>query len=368
MKVVLVGAGHSHLYLAKHARVFTARGVELTLVDPGAFDYSGLATGVLGGAYEWPLDRVDARSLVESNGGKFVNDCVTGLDVEARRALLASGAALDYDAVSFNIGSEVNTALIPGAEDAWTVKPIANLWRLKAHLLAQFRDGTHRAVIVGGGATGVEIAANMDALARHHRGKLDATLIAAAPRLLSQYAARVSRSLTRYLQQRGISVECGKKIDRVSGKTACADDGGRYEFDTLVLATGLEAHPLSRKLGVAYDDQGGLRVDACLRSISADNVFGAGDCIVFDGRKLPMLGVHGVRQAPVLMHNVLARVTGGGLRQYRPRKNHLSILNLGCGEALALWGPFHWLGKASFWWKDRIDRNFLEQYRPTQND
>jgi NADH dehydrogenase FAD-containing subunit len=364
MKVVLVGAGHSHLYLAKRARVFTARGIELVLVEPGAFDYSGLATGVLGGEYEWTLDRVNAKRLIETSGGKFMRDRVIGLDAGKRLVLLESGGALGYDAVSFNIGSEVNTGLIPGAQSAWTVKPIANLWRLREHLQNRFKGGqTLRAVVIGGGATGVEVAANIDALARRHRVEMSVTLASAAPRLLSHYSQHVSRRVTRCLKCRGISVACNEEIERVSGNAAHTKEGRRYEFDVLVLATGLEAHPLTRKLGLACDKEEGLRVNSCLRSISADNVFGVGDCIAFNGRKLPMLGVHGVRQAPVLMHNLLASVSEGHLRQYRPRKNYLSILNLGCGDALALWGPFSWLGKASFWWKDRIDRKFLAEYR-----
>jgi hypothetical protein len=38
------------------------------------------------------------------------------------------------------------------------------------------------------------------------------------------------------------------------------------------------------------------------------------------------------------------------------------ILNLGCGRALAVYGPLHWLGRGSFWLKDRIDRRFLHRY------
>jgi NADH dehydrogenase FAD-containing subunit len=362
MNVVLAGAGHAHLYLAKRARAFAARGIELILVDPDAFDYSGLATGVLGGDYEWPLDRVDARRLIERNGGRFVRDCVVGLDAEARRARLESGGTLDYGAISFNVGSTVE--MIPGAERAWTVKPIANLWRLHAYLRECLGEGgTRKAVVIGGGATGVEVAANMDALARRQAGTLEITLISAESRLLTCASQRASQLVARYLRNRGIHLVLEQDVQCIRDGAACMRLGERHEFDILVLASGLKANPLVTHLGLAADEKGGLCVDACLRSLSADNVFGVGDCILFDNRKLPMLGVHGVRQAPILMHNLLARVTGGNFRQYRPRKHHLSILNLGCGEALALWGPFHWLGRASFWWKDHIDRKFLAQYR-----
>lgn len=366
-KVVLIGAGHAHLYLAKHARVFQARGIELTLVDPEAFDYSGLATGVLGGDYDWTLDRVDAKRLIENERGRFVRDCATGLDLAAQRVQLRSGNALEYDAISFNVGSTVSVEMIPGADRAWTVKPIANLWRLNAYLRKRFGEGSAlKAVVIGGGATGVEVAANVDALARRCAGRIEITLASSAPRLLTHATPRASELVARYLRMRGIRLALGQDVEFIRDGAACTLRGERHEFDVLVLATGLVASPLTTCLDLAAEKDSGLQVDACLRSLSADNVFGVGDCILFDNRKLPMLGVHGVRQAPVLMHNLLARITGGSFRSYRPRKHYLSILNLGCGEALALWGPFHWLGRASFRWKDHIDRKFLAQYSEEQ--
>ncbi len=362
-RIVLVGAGHAHLYLAKRARLFRERGVELILVDPGDFEYSGLATGVLGGDYDWTLDRIDAGRLIESNGGRFVRDCVAALEPTARQARLESGHTLEYDAISFNTGSKINETLIPGAECAWMVKPIANLWRLRAHLEKSLSERSAlRAVVIGGGATGVEVAANMDALAQRCGGRLDITLVSSAPRVLTHASRRAAKLAERHLRSRGIVLTLERHIERIREDAAYTREGERYEFDVLVLATGLVANPLMGRLGLSADEEKGLCVDASLRSLSADNVFGAGDCIVFDNRKLPMLGVHGVRQAPILMHNLLARLCGGGLKRYRPRPWYLSILNLGCREALALWGPFHWLGRSSFVWKDHIDRKFLAQY------
>jgi NADH dehydrogenase FAD-containing subunit len=363
MRAVLVGAGHSHLYLAKRAKTFHSRKIELVLVEPRAFDYSGLATGVLGGQYEASLDRIDAQRLIEANGGRFIRDRAVGLDHLRRELQLESGATLDYDAISFNIGSEVDASLIPGADDAWTVKPIANLWRLKKHLQETLKRGRLRALVVGGGATGVEIAANMDALARQCGRRLELTLLSSAAVLLSQASHGASVRIATYLQKRGIRLGLGQNVTCVVDSCAETEEGRRYGFDVLVLATGLNANSLTHSLGLAFSEREGIKVDSSLCSLSAKNVFGVGDCIVFEGRKLPMVGVHGVRQAPILMHNMLACLSGGQPRRYRPPKRYLSILNLGCGEALALWGRFFWFGRASMRWKDYLDRRFLAKYR-----
>ena len=63
--VVLVGAGHAHLHVAKCAAAFG----RLTLIDPGLFWYSGIATGMLGGTYDRADDVIDPKTLVERHGG-----------------------------------------------------------------------------------------------------------------------------------------------------------------------------------------------------------------------------------------------------------------------------------------------------------
>ena len=104
-------------------------------------------------------------------------------------------------------------------------------------------------------------------------------------------------------------------------------------------------------------------MDATLQSIADERIFAAGDCIRLEGHRLPKLGVFGVRQAPVLLHNLRAFLQGRPLQTFRPQPRCLAILNLGDGRGLALWGPLHWQGQLSLRLKDAIDRRFLARYR-----
>ncbi len=131
----------------------------------------------------------------------------------------------------------------------------------------------------------------------------------------------------------------------------------------MIIATGLRPPQWIQNLNLSMDSYGGLLVRTTLQSKDDERVFGAGDCISMEGKNLPKLGVFGVRQAPVLLHNLLAVVTGKKLKVYRPQKYYLVILNLGYGEGLAVWGPFYWYGQLSMWLKDRIDRRFLALYQ-----
>jgi NADH dehydrogenase FAD-containing subunit len=108
---------------------------------------------------------------------------------------------------------------------------------------------------------------------------------------------------------------------------------------------------------------GALLVDRYLRSVADPRVFGGGDCIAFQGRALPRVGVYAIREAPILFHNLLATLQGRPLRPFKPQRHCLLILNLGDGTGLATWGRFHWHGRLAFWLKDRIDRAFLREYQ-----
>lgn len=351
--------------MAKNAGALARRGLEVVLLDPGVFAYSGLATGVLGGMHPPELDQIDPKDLIERNGGVFHRDRAVAVDRAARAVRLDSGASLRYDALSLNVGSEVALERI-GSVDAsvWTLKPIPNLWRLRETLEARFREGAEtRVVVVGGGATGCETAANVDALARRRGGRVHVTVVSADDRLIVEHPAGAARSLTRALRERGIELCLGCTIERIEARAAVASDGRRVPGDLLVAATGLRAPRWNRGLGLPLDGEDGIRVGATLQSVADERVFAVGDCARLEGHDLPKLGVFGVRQAPVLLHNLRALLEGKPLRAYQPQKHYLTILNLGRGEALAVRGSWYFRGRLALLWKDWLDRRFLERYR-----
>jgi NADH dehydrogenase FAD-containing subunit len=362
--VVLVGAGHAHLAIAKNADKFTKQGVRLLLVDAGQFWYSGLATGMLGGMYDKAEDQVDPERLIVASGGEFLRDKVVGADVKQQVLRLASGKTLPYDIISFNIGSQIDAGLAAERDNVWTVKPISELWRLRQKLEARFTErNSRRIVVIGGGPTGSEIAANLAALAQRHHSRLAITLVSADARLISQNAPGAAKRLAKTLMHRGIHINYQRRVTTIEDGQVVIAGGETFAFDDLILATGLVAKPLVCELGLPCDKSAGLTVTEQLHSIADPLVFAAGDCADIQGHPLPKLGVFGVRAAPILCHNLLAAACGEPLKSYRPQRIYLAILNLGDGTGLATWGPLWWQGKVSLWLKDWIDRRFLNTYR-----
>jgi NADH dehydrogenase FAD-containing subunit len=364
-RVVLLGAGHAHLHVIARAAELVQRGGEVIVVAPDDFWYSGLATGVLAGQYEPALDVVDIGALLARAGGRFLRESAMAVDPAARRVTLASGETLGYDLLSVDVGSEVAAGALPGATGyAVPVKPLSNLLRLRRDLEARWNARERvRVVVVGGGHSGVEVAAAVQQLAVRRHGGVEVTLLADTDRLLPGVPRGAAMRVTRALERRGVRCVTGTRATSTETGRVRTATGDVFVFDALALATGLEPAPLVRRSGLPTDAAGALVVDATLRSVADSRVFGAGDCIAFEGRALPHIGVHAVKQAPVLLHNLLAALDGGRRRRYRPQRRALLILNLGDGTGLAAWGGLSWHGRGAFWLKDRIDRRWLATVR-----
>ena len=362
-QILLVGAGHAHLHIARHANRLRQAGADVVLADPGDFWYSGLATGVLGGSYACNQDRVVAKDIIEAAGGRFLRARLTRLDRSAHTAHFSDGTALSYHAISFNIGSQVDASAIPGADRAVTVKPVSNLCDLRMDLERRAEDALpRRVVVIGGGATGCEVALNLQGLARRRGWPLQIAIVSGGDRLLRDFPPGAARWMERKLATLGIEVSKETRVVRMEEHALTLDSGERVPADLAILATGLRPPDLVHQLGLRASDEG-LVVNAHLQSVDDPHVFGVGDCIDFESRALPKLGVFGVRQAPVLLHNLLASMQGMPMRSYQPQRRYLTILNLGDGTALARRGGWWARGRMMMRLKTCLDFRFLARYR-----
>ncbi|PMR77457.1 NAD(P)/FAD-dependent oxidoreductase [Billgrantia endophytica] len=368
--ILLVGAGHAHLYLIRHRHRLA--GADVSVVDPGAFWYSGMAAGVMGGRYSPAQGRIDPRQLARRYGATPLRGRLTGLDIQARAAKLADGRAIPFTLLSLNLGSYAAApSAHPQGPDVWSVKPIAQLVGFRRRLEAAFRRGSHpRVVVVGAGSSGIELACNLRELAWRHGARLDVALVNRGQRVLEGGPPGASRWLARHLSRRGIAMHTDTRATgHVPGgvSVVCMGDQDRpsvLEADHVIYATGLTPPRVFDHLGLPVIEGRGLAIDETLQSTGEPDIFAAGDCAAMIDHPLPRLGVYGVRQAPVLLANLAARLKGAGLSSYVPQTRALAILDLGHGTGLAIRGHRWWAGRLSLIWKSRLDRRFMRQYRP----
>jgi NADH dehydrogenase FAD-containing subunit len=359
-RIALVGCGHAHLAVVARAAAFRDRGIALVLIDPGRFWYSGRGSGVLGGRFDMDAASLDPQAVAERYGAGFVRDRVVGLDRSSRRLLLQDGPPLGYDLVSFNVGS---AALVPpslAGIDAARVKPIGGLPTLREAIAASGR--AQRLIVVGGGATGCEIAGNLLYLARTRDLGLAVSLVSAEAELLPGAPPFLQRAALQSLTGRGAKVHLGSAVAAARPGMLRLASGETLGFDRLILATGLVAHPLMGSLGLPVGP-GGLKVGPTLQSLGDPLVFAVGDCADLVGYDLPKRGVYGVRAGGVLARNLMAAAEGRALANYRPQRRALSIVDLADGEGLALRGRLGVRGRLALALKHWLDQRFLDRYR-----
>jgi len=368
-RLVLVGGGHAHVEVLRRFGRAPAPGVELVLVSPHPLTpYSGMLPGLVAGHYDHAAVHIDLEHVCRFAGARFLQTRAAGVDPRRRVATLADGSALEFDSVSLDVGSAPATAGVPGAaEHAAGVKPVDRFLRAWDAWRERARAGAlRRLLVVGGGAAGVEIV-----LAMQYRlageggfaGAVQCALATDVDRLLPMHPPRVQAILARILGERGVRLHLSTAAARIEPGAMVAATGERIEADAIVWATGAAAPPWLRETGVALDAAGFVAVNESLQSISAENVFAAGDCAAMLGHPRPRSGVFAVRQGPPLAANLRAALEGRPLARYVPQAHALALVSAGDRYAVAARGRWAAEGRWAWRWKDWIDRRFVARYR-----
>lgn len=356
-RLVLVGAGHAHLHLIRHADRLRESGYRITLLAPAVFDYSGTATAIAAGTRHPADGRIDVAALARTERVEHRCVRVTGIDPATRTVTTDDGTRTGWDVLSVNVGSVARSPGGVNDDHVIGIKPLADLARLRDRLAAPPTGRGHHVTVVGAGASGIELAAQLAARADVDRVRLLET----GPRIGASLPAAAAVRVAHVLEQRDVRLRAGIELEEIDADAVTLADGTRLPHDIVVLATGLAPPPLATRPPLGGGD--GLPIRATLQHRDHDDVYAAGDCADFLPVPLPRLGVHGVRQGPVLLAALRARADGTEPPVYEPPEHPLSILDLGDGLALAVRGRGWWLGRASHQLKRLIDRRWLAGYR-----
>ncbi|HEY3567840.1 MAG TPA: FAD-dependent oxidoreductase [Thermoanaerobaculia bacterium] len=369
-RLLLAGAGHTHLEILRRLILEPLSEVELTLVSVGPLHhYSGMVPGYLQGTYREEEIAVRVPDLMERAGGSFLAGKAVGIDPAGRRVRVetADGAReVPYDLVSFAVGS--NTAGIDSprvAGEAQRIKPLERVHALRERLLA-LADGPDEVsvALVGGGAAGVEIALAIAAVLEKGGKAHRITLLESGEDILSGYRHRFRERARTILRKRKIAVRTGLRVSAVHAEEVETEEGVRVPSRLTVWLTGAVAWPLFRDSGLPLDGRGFLLTDDALRSVADPRIFAVGDCGTLASHpETPKAGVYAVREGPVLWESLKAAVRGGEPPRYEPQHGFLSILNTGDGRALL---DYKGIVSHSRWaWrlKDWIDRRFMARYQ-----
>lgn len=363
--IVIVGGGAGGLELAcKLARKLGSGRV--VLVDSRLFHvWKPSLHEVAAGTLDIHQEGLSYLMLAHDNGFDFVYGPMRGLDASARcvtigavlgdnQEIIIAERQLPFGSLVIAVGSTANYFGIPGAaehslalngpEDAERFR----LRMLKTMAMADLRKDAvpHSGldiVIIGGGATGVELAAELREASRVHSNygfrRLDPdndiriTLLEGASRILAPLQEKVSKAATDLLHDRHVDVVTDCRVSRIEPDRVEDAAGNHYPADLCVWAAGIKAPDFLATLGLPLARGGQLEVDAHLAVKGQAAIFAFGDCaacVDADGVPVPPRAQAAHQQADYLL-DALVRIDGGKLGNPKPyvNKDYGSLVSLG---------------------------------------
>lgn len=198
----------------------------------------------------------------------------------------------------------------------------------------QLSPGQLHCVIVGAGATGVELAAelhkSMREIASHNLDNIDferlirITIVEAGPRILPALPEHIARASARLLVKLGVQIRCGIRVSEVTEDGIRLGEKLFVPAELVVWAAGIKAPDFLKGLDSLETDRiNRLMVDKTLRAVGDDNVFAIGDCAncILPGHDnaLPPRAQTAHQQADHLVKVVAARLAGRAAPAFRYR-------------------------------------------------
>jgi len=264
---------------------------------------------------------------------------------------------IKYDTLVLSVGSTVNDFNIPGAKEfavALDTQDQAERFHQKLHnsiLRAQTQKGSVRpgqleVVIVGGGATGVELAAELHKATREMTAygldrvnpdrDISISLVEASNRLLPALPVKISTSVESELRKLNIKLFLGERVTKVTKNGIETQSGKKIISSLVVWAAGIKAPEfLSHIKGIETNSIHQIKVESTLQSTSNTDIFAFGDCAacpVKPGSDLlvPPRAQAAHQQASMLYKSIKSKVLkpNKALANY-VYKDYGSLVNLG---------------------------------------
>jgi len=373
--LVLIGGGHSHLFVLKYFAMNPVAGLRITLLTRDLHTpYSGMLPGYIAGHYSYDQAHIDLRPLAQFAKARIFHAEVNAIDLKNKKIFCYNRPAIHYDLVSINIGSTPNTLHIPGANEfAIAIKPINHFlsqWDvLTQKVITVTKQNDFHLAVVGGGAGGIEMA-----LAAQHRlqqvltqhkinsNKLKIDIYCDSPTILTDHNSHVKKRFNRILKKRNINVHTQQHITGVEKTLLTSVDNHQHNANAVLWVTNASAPAWLANSGLEVDDKGFIVVNDSLQSISHHDVFAAGDIASVVNHPRPKSGVFAVRQGTPLAKNLARAIQNKKLVPFKPQNNFLALISTGNKYAVASRG--NWSLQGAWLWraKDWIDRKFMATF------
>lgn len=311
--IVVVGGGAGGLELVTRLgnKLGKKHKARITLVDAVLTHvWKPLLHEVAAGSLDANSNEVNYRAHALKHHFEFQLGSMNGLDRETRKITLAPFYDNDGDEVvperniSYNtlviaVGSNANDFGTPGAqENCLFLDSLAQARRFHNLMLNAFLRKNHEAnqgashelpiTIIGAGATGVELAAELRLASRElpvygmtglRTADVTIRVIEAADRILPALPTRLSTAATRELEHQKVEVLTGQPVSEIRPNSVVMKDGTELPSDMTIWAAGIKAPAFLNAIGGLETNKGNqLVVNQSLQASRDENIFAFGDC------------------------------------------------------------------------------------------
>ncbi len=329
-RVVIVGAGFAGLSAMEELQGIDA---DVTLIDKHNFAtfqpllYQVATAGLNPGDVAFPV-----RTMLRHHKRvTFRQGILSSVDSAANEIGLLDGSRIPYDYLVLALGATTNYFGVPGAQancDAIYTLDEALAVRNKVFAMFEWaashgmKDFNLTTVVVGGGATGVEMAGALAEL-KQRALKTDypaldpssarVILIEAQDRLLAAFSPSLSKYALSELQSRGVEVRLNTAVKAVHNNGVELADGELIDSKLMVWGAGVGVDSAVRSLGLAHLKNGRIEVGSDLRVVGANNIFSVGDVAgttAADGTLLPQLAQPAIQTGKHAAGSIKALING----------------------------------------------------------
>ena len=355
-RIVIVGGGAGGLELATRlGRTLGKRGkARITLIDANLTHiWKPLLHEVAAGSLNSSADELNYVAQAKWNHFEFQMGRMSGLERERKCVHLAASfdehgvelvpaRTLSYDTLVIAVGSTTNDFGTKGAaehcifldtrEQAERFHRLLLSHYMRAHA-AEGHQSTINMAIVGAGATGVELAAELHHAARELAAyglngikpeNVHITLIEAGPRVLPALPERISQPVHQTLKDLGVTVLTDAAVSEVTDEGLHTKDGNFVPATLKVWAAGIRAPSFLKDIdGLESNRINQLQVLPTLQTTRDENIFAFGDCAACpqpdSDRNVPPRAQAAHQQASLLAKSIARRLEGKDLPTYRYR-------------------------------------------------
>lgn len=361
-RIIVVGGGAGGLELAtKLGRTLGRKNrANITLVDrKSSHLWKPLLHEVATGSLDEGVDALSYRAHAKNHSFDFQLGSLEAIDRESKKVVLSEltdehgellmpKRELHYDLLVLAIGSTSNDFNTPGVrehcifldspEQAHRFRTEMNNEFLKLH--AKNGQGTVDIAIVGAGATGVELSAELHNAVKELRtygfgdldsSKLNVNLVEAGERILPALPPRISAAAHSELTKLGVNVRTSTMVTKAEKEGLTTKDGEKITATIMVWAAGIKAPDFMKDIaGLETNRINQLVVKETLQTTRDDDIFVIGDlaqCTQADGSFVPPRAQAAHQMASLAFKNIVAKLNGRELKPYL-YKDHGSLVSL----------------------------------------